>query len=145
MTSQTALQWLMYKNRLNRFTFFFGWKLFKPKYYWWRVCVCVFFPFHCKGFSWLGKTIKVKFEFSSAMLFQGNISISSTFVSASKTIIERTLALAIVQANECQLNCAKPREVKDNFYNFLESVVKVRSIATFLLTKLGSRSDSAQG
>ena len=48
-------------------------------------------------------------------------------------------------ASECQLNSAKPREVKDNFYNFLESVVKARSIATFLLTKLGSRSDSAQG
>ena len=49
-------------------------------------------------------------------------------------------------ANECQLNQAKQRKVKDNSYKLSKKpMVKVRSIATFLLTNLGSRSEAAQG
>ena len=47
------------------------------------------------------------------MVYCGNISVSSTFVSVSSTIIERISKLW----KECQLNRAKPREVKDNSYN----------------------------
>ena len=42
-------------------------------------------------------------------------------------------------AKERRLNRAKPRDVKDNSYKLSK-----RSIATFLLTNLRSRSDSAQ-
>ena len=44
-----------------------------------------------------------------------------------------------------QLNRAEPREVKDNSQNFQKPTVKARSIATFLLTNLGSRSAAALG
>ena len=58
------------------------------------VCICVFISFHHKGFSWLDKAIDVMSEVRSTMVCCGNISVSSTFVSASKTIIERTFKLA---------------------------------------------------
>ena len=61
------------------------------------VCVCVFVFFHRKGLSWLNKTINVIPLFRSAMVCCGNIYVSSTFVSASKIIIERTFNLATVQ------------------------------------------------
>ena len=51
-------------------------------------------------------------QFTSAMVCCGNISVSSIFIFASKEIIERTFKLATV----CQLNRAKPREVKDKSY-----------------------------
>ena len=56
----------------------------------------VLIPFHPKGFSWLNK-INVIPEFRSAMLCFENTSISRTFVSVSKAIIERTFELANVQ------------------------------------------------
>ena len=59
------------------------------------VCL-VLIPFHPKDFSWLNK-INVMPEFRSVMLCFENTSISRTFVSASKTIIERTFELANVQ------------------------------------------------
>ena len=45
--------------------------------------VCVFISFHRKGFSWLNKTINVMLEFSSAMVYGRNISVSSIFVTTS--------------------------------------------------------------
>ena len=46
---------------------------------------------------------------------------------------------------ECELIQAKPQEVKDNSYKLSKkTIVKVRSIATFLLTHLGSHPESAQ-
>ena len=49
-------------------------------------------------------------------------------------------------AIECQLDWEKPQEVKDNSYKLSKKPpVKPRSIATLLLTNLGSRSNAAQG
>ena len=49
-------------------------------------------------------------------------------------------------AKECQLSWVKPREVKDNSLKLSQKpMVKARSIATFLLTNLGSRSAAVQG
>ena len=76
------------------------------------VCVCVFISFHRKGFYWLNKTINVMPEIRPAMLCWGNGSVSSTFVSTSLTIIAGTIRLETMQ--ECQLNRAEPREVKEN-------------------------------
>ena len=42
-------------------------------------CRCLFISFHGKDFSWLNKTINVTPEFKSAMVYWGNISVSSTF------------------------------------------------------------------
>ena len=39
----------------------------------------------------------------------------SVFVATSKAVIAGTFKLSTVQ-KECQLNWAKPREVKDNFF-----------------------------
>ena len=47
-------------------------------------------------------------------------------------------------ARKCQLNRAKPQEVKDNSYILSRTNVKVRSIATSLLTNLGSCPGLAQ-
>ena len=48
-------------------------------------------------------------------------------------------------AKECQLNWKKPREVKYNSYKLSKKTpLKARSIATFLLTNLGCRPESAQ-
>ena len=49
------------------------------------------------------------------------------------------------RAKECQLNRAKSQEVKDNPYKLSKKLtVKAPSIATFLVTNRGSRSDAAQ-
>ena len=77
-----------------------------------RMCVCVFISFHRKGFSWLSKTINVMPEIRPAMLYWVDDSLSSTLVATSWTIIAGNFKLAIVQ--ECQLNRAETREVKDN-------------------------------
>ena len=66
-----------------------------------------FISFHRKAFYWLNKTATAMPEFRSTIVFCENISVSSTFVSTPKTIIERSLKLAIV---------AKSREVKGNSY-----------------------------
>ena len=78
------------------------------------VCLCVFLciSFHCKGFSWLNKTVNVMPEIKLAMLCWGNDSLSRTFAATSQTIIVGTFQLATVQ--ECQLNQTEPREVKGN-------------------------------
>ena len=54
--------------------------------------VCMFISFHRKSFSWLNKTNLMP-EFRLAMVCCRNISVSSTFGSASKTIIERIFKL----------------------------------------------------
>ena len=62
------------------------------------VCACVcLFPFTVKGFSRLSKTTNVKSEFISKMVYCGNIVVSGTFASASKTTLERTFKLETVQ------------------------------------------------
>ena len=76
------------------------------------VCVCVFINFHRKGSPWLNKT-NVMPEFRSAMLCWGNNSVPSTFVATAKTIVAGTFKLAKC-VKKCQLNRAKPWEVKDN-------------------------------
>ena len=76
------------------------------------VCVCVFINFHRKGSPWLSKA-NVMPEFRSAMLCRGNNSVPNTFVATAKAIIAGTFKLAKC-AKKCQLNRAKPREVKDN-------------------------------
>ena len=102
------------------------------------VCVCIFF--RRKGFSWLSKTTNVMSEFRSAMVF----SAITTFVVTSKTIIAGTFKLATVQ--KCQLNQAKPQEIKDNSYILSKKpTVKARNIATFLFANLGSCPNSAHG
>ena len=79
-------------------------------------------------------------EFRSAMVF----SAITTFVVTSKTIIAGTFKLATVQ--KCQLNQAKPQEIKDNSYILSKKpTVKARNITTFLFTNLGSRPNSAHG
>ena len=65
-----------------------------------RVCVRVIISFHCRSFSCLNKTINVMLEFRSAMECYGNISVSTTFVSASKTFIARIFSLATVQKSD---------------------------------------------
>ena len=69
--------------------------------YTYSLCVyaCVFIFFHRKGFSWLNETINIMPEFRSAMVSCRNIFVSRTFVSTSKTIIERTFKLATVQTS----------------------------------------------
>ena len=99
--------------------------------------VCMFISFLRKGFYWLSKAI------SDGML--------------RKFFCIKYLCCHVIDnysrnlqtgncANECQINQAKPRKVKDNSYKLSKKpMVKVRSIATFLLTNLGSRSEAAQG
>ena len=72
-------------------------ELLTRNYHWNCVCMCLFTFFHQKGFSWLNKTINIMPEFRSAMVCCGNITRSSSFVSMSKTIIERTFKLATAQ------------------------------------------------
>ena len=78
------------------------------------VCVCVFmclFPSTVEASPDWNKTINVMPEIKPAMLCWGNYYVSSTFVATSETITAGTFKLATVQ--ECQLNWAEPREVKD--------------------------------
>ena len=82
------------------------------------VCVCVcLFPFTVKASPDWKKTNAMP-EFRPVMVCCGNIYISSTFVSASKTIIERTFKLTTVK--ECQLNRPKTWEVKDRSYKYFK-------------------------
>ena len=69
--------------------------------------LCVFISFRRKGFSWLNKT-NVMPELRSGICC-GSI---PSFISASKTSIQRTFKLATVQ--KCQLNRIKPRKVKED-------------------------------
>ena len=72
-----------------------------------------------------------------------------------KLVLVKKLCLHIVENHNRDLlasNCARvsikpgePARNKDNSSNFLKPTVKGRSIATFLLTNLGSRSAAAQG
>ena len=81
------------------------------------VCVCVvclFIFLDWKDFSWLNKTINVKPELRSVMIYCQKISVSRTFVFSSKTIIEGAFRLAT--AKESQLNWMMPWKVKDNCY-----------------------------
>ena len=100
------------------------------------VCLFVFISFHRKS-SWQNKQKQQWYT-------EGRKCICiKHFFSASKIIIERTFKLATVKI--FQWNRAKPPEVKYNTYNFSKPTVKVRSIATFILTNVGNRSYSVQG
>ena len=74
-------------------------------------------------------------EFRSAMVCCGNITVSSSFVSMSKTVIERTFKLATVQ--RVSIKPGKVTRSKTILINFLKPMVKAQPIATFLLTNLG--------
>ena len=47
------------------------------------ICVCVFISFHCKGFSWLSKSIDDIPVIRSANVCWGNIFVSKIFVATS--------------------------------------------------------------
>lgn len=95
--------------------------------------VCLFISFHRKCFSWQNK-INVMSEFRSTMVCCGNISVSSTFISLSKTIIEKTFNLASVK---------KSVSLTRQSHKKYKRTVKARSIANFF-TNLKSCLDWAQ-
>ena len=130
------------------------------------VCECVCISFHRKGFSWLNKTINVMPEFRSAVVCWGNNSVStvirngksgkSAFLSVFYEYGIKYLCRCLVDnhcrdlqsgncAKECQLNRRSHEKQKITLINFLKTNGKSRSIAAFLLTNLGNRSDAAQG
>ena len=76
------------------------------------VCVCVFISFHHKSFSWLNKTINVV---PVVQVSDGMLRKYFCIKYLCRHVIDnhsRTFKLTTVQ--ECQLNRAEPREIKDN-------------------------------
>ena len=97
------------------------------------LCVCVFISFHRKGF-WLNKTNGNKQRRYTEEILLYKYLCRLVIDNHSRNLQTNNCS------KECQSNRAESREVKDNSYTFQKPSVKARNIATFLLTKLGSRS-----
>ena len=57
--------------------------------------MCVLISFHCNGFFWQNVTVMP--EFGSAIVWSWNNFVARSFISTSKTIVERTFKLASAQ------------------------------------------------
>ena len=106
------------------------------------VCACVYlFPFTVKLLlTEQNNKCNARIQVSEVRSGQS----SGTFVATSYITIARTVKLATVKRVSIKPGKAA-RSKRQLFKTFSKPTVKARSIATFLLTNLGSRSASAQG
>ena len=105
------------------------------------LCMRVCISFHRKGFSWLNKT-NVMPEIRPVIMCWGNNSVKYL---RRHVIDNHSMDL---QASNCARVSIKPERATKNKRQLLKlfkrTTVKAPSIATFLLTNLGSRSATAQ-
>ena len=110
-----------------------------------RVCVCVcvsvFISFNRKGFSWLNKTINARDQACDVVL-RKYFCVKNV---CRRVIDNHSWDLQPSKCESVSIKPGRPMRSKRQLLNFLNPTVKARSIATFLLSNLTSRSASAQG